>query len=111
MPKSELNTVLAGEVLNEDSEITLLELCRTCSVQAETIEALIEHGILEPSGTQGSHWRFQTTSIRRTRVALRLRQQLGVNLAGAALALELMERIDVLEQRLRVAASVDAPAY
>ncbi|MCB1621575.1 MAG: MerR family transcriptional regulator [Thiothrix sp.] len=105
MLKSELNTVLTGEILDEGREITLVELCRTCSVQAETIEALVEYGILEPSGRHGSHWHFQATSIRRARTALRLRQHLGVNLAGAALALELMERIEGLEQRLRIAGS------
>jgi chaperone modulatory protein CbpM len=36
------------------------------------------------------------------RIALRLQRELEVNLAGAALALELLERIDQLNARLRV---------
>lgn len=61
----------------------------------------MEQGILEPSGRRGRHWCFPYASVRRTSVALRLQEDLGVNLAGAALALELLERIDKLNARLR----------
>jgi chaperone modulatory protein CbpM len=101
MPKSDERAALTGELLAEDHELTLGELCHACSVQAQTIEALVEHGILEPSKRQGTQWRFRVGSIRRTRIALRLQQDLDVNLPGAALALELLERIDELETRLR----------
>ena len=90
----------AGEILDEETIFTLAELCRSCSVQAEFIEALVAEGILEPSGRRGRHWCFPAGSLRRTRVTLRLQQDLGVNLAGAALALDLLERIEQLEARL-----------
>lgn len=101
MAKSDQQAVLNGEVLEEDYEITLVQLCLTCGVQAETIEALVEHGILEPSGRRGIHWSFRAANIRRTRTAVRLQRDLDVNLPGAALALELLERINELEARLR----------
>ena len=91
----------AIEVLDEQAIFTLVELCRSCSVQAEFIEALVKEGILEPSGRRGRHWCFPASSLRRTRVTLRLQQDLGVNLAGAALALDLLERIEQLEAHLR----------
>jgi chaperone modulatory protein CbpM len=101
MAKTELKLVLSGELLDEDSEITLVQLCRTFAVQAETIEAFVEQGILEPTGRRGPHWCFPAQSIKRLRLALRLQRDLGINLAGAALALELLERIDELNARLR----------
>lgn len=100
MTRSELEKVLAGEVLEDDREITLVELCRTCAVQAETIESLVDYGIIEPAGRRGNHWSFAAASIRRARIAIRLQSDLGVNLAGAALALDLLERIDALDARL-----------
>ena len=103
MAKSDQQVVLTGEVLEEDHEVTLIELCSICEVQAETVEALIEHGILEPSGKHGTHWCFRVNSIKRTQIALRLQRDLDVNLPGAALALDLLERIDELEARLRAA--------
>lgn len=41
------------------------------------------------------------SDLRRIRKALRLRRALGVNLAGAAVILELLERIENLEDELR----------
>ena len=92
----------AVEVIDEQTTFTLRELCRSCAVEAELIEALVEQGILEPAGKRGSHWCFPANSLRRTRVTLHLQRDLGVNLAGAALALELLERIDALDARLRM---------
>jgi chaperone modulatory protein CbpM len=108
MTKTELQAVLSGEVLGEDSEITLIQLCRSCAITAETVEALMEYGILEPLGKQGRHWRFAANSVKRTRIAMRLQRDLGVNLAGAALALDMRERIERLEARLRTSRSYRA---
>jgi chaperone modulatory protein CbpM len=91
----------AVELIDEETTFTLAELCRCCDVEAELIEALVEHGILEPAGRQGRHWCFSAGSLRRTRITLHLQRDLGVNLAGAALALDLLERIDELDARLR----------
>ncbi len=102
MSNSNSDHGLAGEVLDERIEITIVQLCRSCAVQAETIEAMVESGIIEPSGRRGHHLCFPANSIRRARIAVRLQRDLGVNLAGAALALELLERIDRLDARLRV---------
>jgi chaperone modulatory protein CbpM len=90
------------ELIDEQTTFTLAELCRSCAVEAELIEALIDEGILEPIGRRGRHWRFPASSLRRTRVALHLQRDLGVNLAGAALAVDLLERIEALEARLRL---------
>ncbi|MCG6867148.1 MAG: chaperone modulator CbpM [Gammaproteobacteria bacterium] len=94
-------TVLDVELIDEQTIITLADLCRSCAVEAEFIEALVEQGILEPAGRRGRHWCFPANSLRRTRVTLHLKQDLGVNLAGAALALDLLERIEEIDARLR----------
>jgi chaperone modulatory protein CbpM len=91
----------AVELIDEETTFTLAELCRCCDVEAELIEELVEHGILEPAGRQGRYWCFSASSLRRTRITLHLQRDLGVNLAGAALALDLLERIDELDARLR----------
>ena len=62
---------------------------------------MVEHGILEPTGKRGGHWCFPASSMRRTRITLHLQRDLGVNLAGAALALDLLERIEEIDARLR----------
>ena len=94
---------MAGVVLDERTQITLTELCRCCSARKETIVALVEEGILSPAGgSGGSSYRFAGTSVKRASRALRLQRDLEMDLAGVALALDLLEEIERLRQRLRV---------
>jgi chaperone modulatory protein CbpM len=99
--KSELLPLLSGDVLEEGAELTLADLCRACYLPAEQVFELVEEGIVEPVGRDASAWRFQGASIRRVRCAVQLRRDLGVNWAGAALALELLDELHVLRACLR----------
>ena len=72
-----------------------------CSVDQQTITDLIAEGILEPLDKDGEQARLPYSSVRRTHTVVHLQRDLGVNLAGAALALELLERIDKLRAQLR----------
>jgi chaperone modulatory protein CbpM len=94
-------SALSVELIDEQTTFTLAELCRCCAIEAELIEELVEQEILEPAGRRGRHWCFPASSLRRTRITLHLQRDLGVNLAGAALALDLLERIEALDARLR----------
>ena len=99
--RNELLTLLSGEVLEEDVELTLAELCRACHLSAEQVLELVEQGLIEPRGREPARWHFHGISVRRVRCAQRLEQDLGVNVAGAALALELLEELEQLRIRLR----------
>jgi chaperone modulatory protein CbpM len=101
MANTNLEKILSGDILDEATEISIVQLCRSCAVQAETIEAMVEQGVLEPLGKRGHHWCFPANSIKRTRIVLRLQRDLDINLAGAALAIELLERIEELDAQLR----------
>ena len=87
-------------IVEETIELTLEDLCRTCSVQSEIIAELVEEGVLEAVGMAPHDWRFDGRNMRRARIALCLQRDLGVNPAGAALALQLMEEIEALRSRL-----------
>jgi chaperone modulatory protein CbpM len=92
---------LTGIVVDEQSGLTLGELCRACDVHAEYIIELVEEGVLEPMGSEPRRWRFTGTEIRYTRVALRLQRDLGVNPPGIGVALQLLDEIEMLRARLR----------
>ena len=99
--------VVAGSVIDETTELTLDELCRTCSVREEIIIDMVNEGFLEPRGTQRSTWRFAGTALRRVEIALRLQHDLEINLPGAAVIVDLLDelkelraRMDLLERRL-----------
>jgi chaperone modulatory protein CbpM len=80
--------------------LSLDELCRACRVHSEWILQLVDEGILEPQGRAQGNWRFAGTSLRRVQTVWRLQHDLGLNLAGAALALDLLEEIEGLRTRL-----------
>ncbi len=90
---------LSGQIVDESMEITIGELCRFCAVDAELVEAMINEGIIEPSRKRGAEWCFAMSTVKRTRVVVRLQRDLGVNLAGAALAIELLEQLERLQRR------------
>ena len=102
MPTTPLK-ILSGLILDEDSSFTLEELSSACSVRTQYIIELVDEGIVEPVERQRDqqYWTFTGSSLLRARKARRLQQDLGINLAGAALVLDMMEEIDQLRERLR----------
>ena len=92
---------ITGLILEDQTELSLDDLCRACTAKAERIVELVDEGLLTPSGTAPGEWRFTGVHLQRARVALRLESDLGVNLAGAALALELLDELDALRERVQ----------
>ncbi len=93
--------VLAGTVIDERTEVSLDDLSFFCSVRREQIVALVEEGVLEPKNDGPKEWRFAGHSLRRAAKALRLQQELEIDLAAVALVLDLLEQIDTLRVQLQ----------
>ena len=81
--------------------LTLGEISRYCGVTAETILVLVGEGVLTPHGRTQREWRFAAADLVRAMRALRLERDLGVNPAGAALAIELLDEMQHLRDRVR----------
>jgi chaperone modulatory protein CbpM len=104
---------LSGIVLDEEHLLTLTEISQACAVQTGYIIELVDEGLLIPESgpeirpqEEPHFWRFTGEQMRRARVASRLQGDLGINLAGVALALQLLDEIEELRERLE-ALSVD----
>ena len=93
-------TVLSGIIVEENSVFTLSELSRACGKPAEWILTLVEEGVIEPVDGNQRHWQFSGHCLRRVRIVQRLESDLGLNMAGAALALELLEEMGSLRKRI-----------
>jgi chaperone modulatory protein CbpM len=98
---------IVPELLDERLRFNLRDMCRICGVHAEFLVELIEEGVIAPSeettqapAAGAAHWRFDGFAVVRVQRAVRLQQDLGVNLAGIALALELLDEIETLRRRL-----------
>jgi chaperone modulatory protein CbpM len=93
--------IIKGQLLEDSDLVTLDELCRSCMVETETVTLLVAEGILEPQGQSAERWRFGITSLRRVKTVIHLQRDLGVNLAGAALALDLLDQIAELKRGMQ----------
>lgn len=93
-------TTLVGTILEEEVVLSLGELCRASRLSAERVIELAEEGVVEPIGRGPENWRFRGVSLRRIRCAQRLEEDLGVNTAGVALVLDLLDELERLRTRL-----------
>jgi len=80
--------------------LSLTELSHICDVERDWIVELVEFGVLEPEGPTKSDWNFQGDCISVVRRARRLHLDLGINLPGIALALDLLENQRRLQRKL-----------
>ena len=94
---------LSGNIFEEYAVLSVDELSRLCSVDRNWIVELVEEGVLTVIEVGAPEWRFPGAALRRARTALRLQRDLEINLAGVALALELLEELDRLRRALEVA--------
>jgi chaperone modulatory protein CbpM len=60
----------------------------------------VEEGVLNVVEISAAEWHFTGHALRRARLALRLERDLELNLAGVALALDLMEELERLRREL-----------
>jgi chaperone modulatory protein CbpM len=91
-------TVLDARLLGEGDWITVTEVCRLCLIDRSAIVELVDVVSLGPSPDE---WLVPAAALPRLRVAGRLIRDLGVNVTGAALAVELLEDRGELERRIR----------
>ena len=80
--------------------LSLQDLCRFCQADEAWVIELVEYGVLDPKGSRAEKWRFRGASIVRAKKARRLNRDLGLNVAGVAIVLELLEERDEFLRRL-----------
>jgi chaperone modulatory protein CbpM len=101
--------VLTGTLVDETTVVTLEQVSVFCSVGRERILALVEEGVLQPVARRRSRradeWRFAGNSLKRAAKAIRLQRELDVDVSTIGLVLDLLDEIEALRGRLRLAAS------
>ena len=92
---------LSGAIFEESALLTVKDLSRMCAVDERHIVEFVEEGVLNVVEVNTTEWHFTGAALRRARLALRLERDLELNLAGVALALELMEELERLRRELK----------
>lgn len=92
--------LLTAVIVSEDETISLAELCSSCALSAEQVILMVDYGIIEPLQVteKGLHWQFSAVCLPRLQTAIRLQRDLKVNMAGIAVALDLLDEVKSLRQ-------------
>src|SRR5215831_15422016 len=84
----------------EPEQLTLESLAACAGVHPTLITYFVEYGLLEPSVRTGTQCLYDTACIARLRMIERLRRDLGANLPGIAVILDLLDRLTVLQREV-----------
>lgn len=90
-----------AQLVGEAEWIAASEICRLCRLELQAVIELAELGLVSPRGYAPEQWQLPAAALPRLAVAGRLMRDLGINVSGAALAVELLEAQRDLERRIR----------
>lgn len=99
---SECIEVYQVRVLGEGDWIAAVEACRLCRIELEIVMELADLGLVSPRGGAPPDWQVPAGALPRLALAGRLIQDLGVNVSGAVLAIELLEQQRSLQRQLEL---------
>ncbi len=80
--------------------ISTKALSQSMGVSSRLIDEMIDLGIVQGKQKSTTELVFSSIEIYRIRKAIRLNRDLGVNVAGAALVLDLLDQIEKLKRQL-----------
>jgi DNA-binding transcriptional MerR regulator len=96
-PRTASGAAIVGVATSGQSFLSVEELAEVAGISVASLQHLVRRGLIEPPEGEP---RFPAEAARRLRLMLRLQRDLGVNLAGAEIIVDLLERLDRLEREL-----------
>jgi DNA-binding transcriptional MerR regulator len=82
----------------EPQQLTLEMLASRAGMHPALVEQFVELGLIEPIEREGARLFFDASAVPRLRMIGRLRESLGINLAGIAVVLDLRDRFCALQR-------------
>ena len=84
-------------VLKSRDLLTLEALARRAHMHPDLVERYVELGLIHPCEGEGPSLVFEPSTVLRLGAVNRLRQSLGINMAGIAVVLDLIDQICALQ--------------
>ncbi|RUM69084.1 MAG: MerR family transcriptional regulator [Sulfurovum sp.] len=86
-----------------DEPVYLISVVATMlDIHPQTLRQYEKEGLVEPSRTQGRMRLYSQRDIDRMKLILRLTRQLGINLAGVDIVLQLKEQIGQMQEEIEL---------
>ena len=83
---------------SQPQRLTIETLGTSAGMHPALVERFVEFGLIEPVEWQGATILFNAAAVPRLRMIRRLRESLGINVAGIAVILDLLDRVCALKQ-------------
>ncbi len=96
------DNILIGMLIEETTTYTFVEVCHKYNIPEALLNEMIEYGLFPDQPTDSQKIAIDQKALRRIESAFRIHHDLGINLPGVALALELLEKIEVMESELDI---------
>jgi chaperone modulatory protein CbpM len=94
-------TIISGVLMDENTTLSFVDICHQHHVPEELLRDLLEHGLFEVEGIS-NNLEFDMQMLQRIQSARRLQHDLGINLPGVVLVLELLDEMEQLRNELSI---------
>lgn len=94
--------VVIGVLMEEHSTFSFNEVCLRYNIPEELLIEMVEQGLFAPQSVTSKQTQLTSKDLHRMESAFRLHKDLGINLPGVALALDLLEEIEELRKELHI---------
>lgn len=99
----ENNKAITGILMDENtSMISFTQVCQTYRIPEDVLTELLEHGLFNEMLSPISQVMFNPPMLKRIQSACRLQNDLGVNLPGVVLVLELRDELERMRNELSI---------
>lgn len=92
--------IFSDVVVGETTHLSITEFHDKYDIEEAVFFDMLEYGLFEPRKIETETIYLDLDALRRIQLALRLQRDLGVNLPGAALAVDLMKELEELRKEL-----------
>jgi DNA-binding transcriptional MerR regulator len=86
----------------EAQELTLDALAAHTGMHPGLVQQFVDLGLIEPVGSDGISLLFDASAVPRLRTIGRLREGLGINVAGVAVILDLLDKLCALQREIEI---------
>lgn len=91
-----------GVLMEETMTLSFTEVCCKYHISKELLIEMVEYGLFSTETTKTEQLQLNQKDLRKIESAFRLHRDLGINLPGVALALELLEKLEHLDNELNI---------
>ncbi|WP_298628448.1 chaperone modulator CbpM [uncultured Legionella sp.] len=96
------DNLLIGMLIEETTTYTFVEVCHRYNIPEALLNEMIEYGLFPNQPTDPQKIAIDQKALRRIESAFRIHHDLGINLPGVALALELMDKMEKMQSELEI---------